>query len=132
MEELGLQDATGLFLKVEKELQRDMEDSARLENHPLDDDFERVLSDESVLSDEQTSTQQAELESVLKSYRLEPQALKDVLIQEQERSYTLQFEVEAAAGEVSRLRRSKGTIIEKCTVVNLFVGMQRVLSEMLR
>ena len=64
---IGLQDATGLFIKVEKELQRDMEDGERLEYHPLED---HVLSDESVLSDGQTLTQQAELESVLKSYRL--------------------------------------------------------------
>ena len=83
---IGLQDATGLFLKVEKELQRDMEDGERLEYHPLEDDFEHVLLDESVLSDGQTSTRQAELESVLKSYRLELQALKDVLVQERKKS----------------------------------------------
>ena len=57
-----------------------------------------------MLSDGQTSTRQAELEIVLKSYRLELQALKDVLVQERERSYTLQLEGEAAAEEVSRLR----------------------------
>ena len=100
---IGLQDATGLFLKV-KELQRDMEDGERLEYHPLEDDFEHVLSDESVLSDGQTSTRQAELESVLKSYQLELQALKDVLVQERERSYTLQLEGETAAWPLEEVR----------------------------